>query len=129
MHKRSANGVLSPPHMLAARIVTWDIDKSDQCVISDSIAHLTLPLRSDEAAPFLPPALAGVVVEVLGVDLNSEGDWGLSYIPLSGVIDIPSSLQGDFLLIQEKGDKFSINRPSNTVDVFQLGAMRLKHSR
>lgn len=37
------------------------------------------------------PALLGVVVGVLGVHLEVEGDWDGSYIPQSGVVDILSS--------------------------------------
>lgn len=55
-----------------------------------------LPPRSDEAAPSTPPTLPGFVVDVLGVDLDAEGDWELS--------DIPSTIKS----------------PSNAFDVFRL---------
>lgn len=66
------------------------------------------------------PALPGVVVDGLDVDLDAEGDLDLSNIPPSSVTYFRSSLQGDFSFIQEKHDKCSINRPPNGGNVFRL---------
>lgn len=59
------------------------------------------------------------------MDLDAEADWDLSVIPLSGAIDISSSLQGEFLLIQEKSKDFLINRPFNARDVCRLALRTL----
>lgn len=74
----------------------------------------------------MPPASPGAVVDAMPVDLDVEGDWDLSDIPLSGVIDIRSSLEGDFSCIQERFDECSINCPSNTGDVFILALRGLR---
>lgn len=70
-------------------------------------------------APCLP-YFSGVDFDVLHVDLDADGGWDLSYIPTSGVINVCSSLQSDFLLIQEKCNRLLINPPSNAGDVFEL---------
>lgn len=105
---------------------TWFIYESDQWVIADRIAHLGSTLRSDEAAPCMPSASPGVLPDLMGENLDIEGGLELSDIPASGVIDICSILRGDLLLIQEKGGDFSLDRPSNAGDIFQLALCGLE---
>lgn len=81
--------------------------------MADSVAHWALPPRSDNAAHSMLPASLDVVVDVLCVNLDVQGDWDLIYFPLFVGIDIRSSLQGDFSLIQEKFEEFSTNHPSS----------------
>lgn len=104
VHKPAASGELAPPQMLTARVVTGVVDESVLCVIPNAVAHLGLPFRSDKATPSVLLALPGVIVDVRSLDLDAKGDWDMSDIPQSGVIDIRSSLLGDFPLIQEKCD-------------------------
>lgn len=98
LHGRIPTGELSAPQLLAARVFTWIVHELDRCVIVDAVAHLGLLARSDKAAPSVPLALPGTVVDVLGKDLNAEVGWNLSDIPSSGIINIRSSLGGDFSL-------------------------------
>lgn len=77
----------------------------------------------------LPPCLSlhlASLLNVLGVGLGGESYWDLSDIPLSAVIYICFKLRGDFLLIQEKGEEFSVSRPSSARDLFSLVLFRLK---
>lgn len=61
--------------------------------ISLTLLHiLRLSPRSDEATFFLPPAWPDVIVDVLGVGLDTGGDYDLPKTTLSCVIDISSSL-------------------------------------
>lgn len=83
-------------------IVAWVIDEADRCVIADTVAHLGLCQRSDEATSSMHPALHGVVSDVLDTDFHAEGDSALSHIPPPGVINIRSRLQGDLSLISIK---------------------------
>lgn len=82
------------------------------------VQHLELPLRLFEAFPSCLPASPGVVVNVLGEDLDTEGDWDLSDVPPSGVIEISFSLLGDFSLAKMKGNEFSLICRTNAKDVF-----------
>lgn len=88
--------------------------------------NLGLPPKLDEASPSVPPASHGVVVDVLGGKLAEGANWDLADIPLSGVIDIHSSLQGDLFSIQKKCDEFSLNLLSNAGDVFRQALHGLK---
>lgn len=80
--------------------------------------HLGVPLGKDNATPFVLSASAGVLVDVLGMDLDAEGPCNWLVFPLSGVIDIHFNIQGDFSLIQDKGDQFLITRTSNGGTLF-----------
>lgn len=73
----------------------------------------------------MPPASPGVVVDASDVDLDVEGDWDSLDIQPSGIIDVLSSLRGDFSLIQEC-DEFLISRPSNVGAIFRLALCGLK---
>lgn len=63
--------------MRAARVFTRVINKSHWGVISNVVAHLDLSLRSENATTSVPVASPEVVVDVLGVGLDAEGDWDL----------------------------------------------------
>lgn len=64
------------------------------------------------------PTSPNVVVDVLGMDVDDDGDWDLSDISLSGVTHILFSLQGLFSLTLERFDTFSINLSSNAGEYF-----------
>lgn len=71
----------------------------------------------------MPPASPEVLVDVLGLSLEAESDCDLSNIPPSCIIEVCFSLCGEVLLIQEiqeNCNKFSINRPSNSEDIFRV---------
>lgn len=80
-HKRTATGELPAPQMLAVRVVTGVIDKSDWGIIFDRVVHFGETLQSEGAAPSRPPASSGVFVDVLGVDLDVESHTDLLDIP------------------------------------------------
>lgn len=104
--------------MLPAGFVSWVFDESGQRIIAEDVARWGYLLRSNKAAPSVATASPSVVVHVLGLNLDTEGDWNLSNVSLSGVSPIRSSLLADFSLIQEKFNEFSINRPLDVGDVF-----------
>lgn len=59
LHKHTGTGELSPPQMLAVRVVTWAIDESDLCVITAAVAHLGFPGAWTRLPPsFLPLCLS-----------------------------------------------------------------------
>lgn len=64
--------------------------------MADAVGHLFLSLRLDEAPLSVPLALSEFVVDVLGVDLDTEGHWYLSDIPPYGVIDTHPFYEGKF---------------------------------
>lgn len=74
-HERPASGELDPAQIIAAHVITQVIEESYRCVIADAVVYLGLFPRSDEAFPSGPLASPGVVVDVLHVDLDAEGDW------------------------------------------------------
>lgn len=79
-----------------------------------------LALSRDETASSIPPAFSHVVFKILNGDLEANGDWDFSYIPPSAVINVRSSLLGDFLSSQQKCGDFSNHPLSNAGTVFWL---------
>lgn len=82
---------------------------------------MDLPLKRDEAAPFMPPSSFSVVIDVPNVGSDADGDWDLTYISFwrhNG----RSNFWWEFSLIQENCNEDSNNRPFNTGDVFWSGA-------
>lgn len=75
--------------MLTVTGITWVLDNLDRWVIADPVPNSWLPPRLDEDAasnPFASPD------DVLSVDLDADGHWNMSVVPLSGVMDIRSRL-------------------------------------
>lgn len=70
--KCDASVELAPPQMLTACIDSWVTCESDWCVIADAGAHLGLPPTLDDATPSVPSASPGVVIDALGVELDTE---------------------------------------------------------
>lgn len=87
-------------------------------LIADTAAYLGLSPKSDGPTSSVFVGLPGVVVNVLDMRLEVECNYDLSDMPPSGLINVRSSLQVDFWLIQERCEKFWIDRQSNTEDVF-----------
>lgn len=73
-HNHTASGQLAPPQMLASRIVTWVVNELDRCFIADAVAHMGLAPMLVEATLPGPPALPGIFVDVISVDLDAEGN-------------------------------------------------------
>lgn len=96
LHKGTVNGDLAHLKTNTAGVGTWVIKGSDRCVIADIVTYLGLPPKSDEPAPSVLPALPKVVVDVLDMDLDARIDCDLSDIPPSVIIDVCTSLRGDF---------------------------------
>lgn len=69
-------------------------------------------------------SLPSIVVDVLNVNLDAKCDLDVSETLPTGVIDVKSTVRGDFYLIDNRCDEFSINNPSSAKDVFWL-ALRL----
>lgn len=55
----------------------------------------------------------------LAVEVDQEHDWHLCYIPPSGVIDLRSSLCGNFSAIREKCRLYGSDRPATVGGVCQ----------
>lgn len=124
---KSASPLANFPRLrFLLHVVTWVADESDRWVITDAAAPLGLPLRSNGGTPSLPATSPGIFVDLQGADLDSKGDWDLSDIPASGIIDVPSSLRRDFSLIQERYDEFSTTRSSMTRSIFRFVLCDLK---
>lgn len=85
-----------------------------------------LALRSDKATPSGLPALSGIVVEVLHMDLDAKGNWYLSDTPPSVVIFIGSILRREFSLFPDELDKILIIRPSNAREVCRSSSRNLR---
>lgn len=93
-HKDTVTGETSPSQMLAACVVIWVGDESNQCVNADPVANFGLPLRSDETAPpCLLLCLASLLlVDVLCEDLDAKSDWDSSdtfRLASSGFVPVP----------------------------------------
>lgn len=116
--KRTANGQLDPPQSLAGCVVTWLDEQSDRYLLTDAVALLSLPMSLNKAASSMFSASPGIAVDVVYLDLDAEGDWELSNILLSGIIDVSSSIPTDFLLLRKKGLQISSTCPSNASDEF-----------
>lgn len=92
MHRDVDRANHSPPRMILAGVLASVVDESGWGFIADAVAHLCLPPRSQKSTPFVPSASPGIVVLVLGVNLDAKAGWDFLNIPPSGVIDIRSSL-------------------------------------
>lgn len=112
-HKHTSNDKLAPPQILAACVITWANDESNGCIIAAADAYLDLFPRSEEAIPSVPPASPGVAVEELDENLDAEVNWDLSDTTLSEAIDVCSTVQADFPIIQGRCDEFSTDCSSN----------------
>lgn len=104
----SAPPVTKLPLLRFTLPVPCSIDESDGGIIADEIACLGLPLRSDEVTPCVPPATPGVIVDVLHVEVDGEGAWYLSDVPLSGFIYVCSVSEGTYCSFKRTARSFRL---------------------
>lgn len=83
------------------------------------------PLSQVDLEPGDTTPVWSSVLDVYDVDLDAEWEWDPSDIPLSGEIDVRSSLLVDFALIRDKCVEFSVEGPATADGVFKLAVRGL----
>lgn len=63
---------LVPAQVRPGCVATWVVAESDGYVTADARVYLDSSPKSDEATPSVPPALPGVIFDVLDVDSDAR---------------------------------------------------------
>lgn len=122
--KQDASGALGPDSVFAVQHGVWEVPSADRLSVTDAVSYLLTSHSAVEEGGGPPPSFPDVG-DVFDVDLDAEGQWGLSDIPLPSEIDICSRLRADRSVIIDKCSKYSIEDPQTADDDFNLALIGL----
>lgn len=109
-HKQNTRGVLGKDKIFHIRATTCSVAWRDWSSVADAVAHMRSSHFPSLEVLELVPALL-VLFDAYDVALDEEGEWDLSNIPPTNVINIRSSLREEFSATRNKCVEYSVQAP------------------